>query len=380
MMINNSTSSIVVSEVNEEEVDLFSLAASTIRPSDPHRLFRLIKASSDSKLNWDAPGADGFKEIPHLDILGLRGIVLSIGGGFSLYNSEKQQNICSTVAIHPNKGRPVEGTYPIPALPYSPVKYGTTNTPDPLVELFNPQGSRMKSCVECVRSGEHVNTYVDSKGQQQVDQCGLGTNVLFYVKEIGVAKVKLRERKTEIIWTPLTDVVDEENNAIFKKPIIVRIAISRAMATSNIKAGSNKIQVPTLSNGGYVPEDYNGLSPFRARLFKSGLAQSDKVRNIIYTPIVELYSAQPLEAYKANVSQMTAAVPVFTLCKDKDKVAQTREWLQDAWKLYDEEIENGSSADLNTLVSMSDTSEPSQTTVSTQTPKDVASKLFGRDI
>lgn len=390
MMTNSLNNSIVVSNVETEEVDLFTLAASTVISSDPNRVFRLIKATSDSKLNWDAPGAEGFKEIPHLDILGLRGVVLSIGGGFILYNSESRQTICTTVAIHPNRGRSVEGSYPMPALPYSPVKYGTTNTPDPMVDLFNPQGSRMKSCAECVKAGENVNTYVDSKGQQQVNECSLSTNILFYVKELGIAKQKLRERKTEIVWTPITEILDEESNALFTKPIIVRISISRAMATSNIRAGSNKMQVPTIATGGYVPEDYTGLSGFRTKLFKSGLAQSDKVRNILYTPIVEMYSAQPLEAYRANMSQMTAAVPVFSLCKDKEKVAHTRTWLEEAWRLYDQELE-GSPSELNELISLStpDSTLESTPTSSeaipsnnpvTEDPKDVASQIFGRGL
>lgn len=343
---SNSTSAITkTTGINFEELATFEYAESgegsellnalqqnVYKPDYKMVAFRRMNATKNKTFQWNIPGTD-FREVQQ-DIIAFRGVIIEPRFGFFLFNSETKKGECSTVYAEHNSGLRLDDPMPLPVPVYSPQEYGKENTPAKDLTVWNPMGSRGKSCFECVSCGENIRHYLNSKGEPEKDDCGLSSQVIFYVTQFGFQKINVIKRTTELNWVNVVDVRDQEGNQQFDKPVILNISISRMPVTRPI---GPKLQVKTVGNGGVAPADSETLGKFLRNLLAEGrVVPLRGGKRVAYKAIVDLYAAQPTEAFP--LSPMTQCVPVFSVCQDPEMNDYLESTLRGAHMQYAAEL------------------------------------------
>lgn len=270
---------------------------------------RKVKATANTDIQWQDPTAEtDIKEVP-FEIQAVRGIMLSSAFGFMLYDDKENKVVCTTVSAEP-MGAKITKSQPMSRPIYSPVMYNTENTPATELKHWNPMGSRGEYCAECVFNKRHELIGDDGKPRT----CGLTSSVLFYVLAVGSRHFNRTSKEVSTRWTNLVD-VDAEGVKIFPKPVILDIQISRFGVMKSLTPG--KLMVKNVNSGGMAPEDAQTLRQFVESAENRGkvIAETRTGLNVI-NGIVEMYAAQPADAYTNSVSAMIKSIPVFSINED----------------------------------------------------------------
>jgi len=287
---------------------------------------RLTKLASNTTINWKTPGSD-FDELDK-PAHALKGVIVMTRYGLSLYDSEQNKGMCRTTKIEPNNLPSHVDPLPMPSPMYSPQAYDS-NPPEPSPELtrWNPYGSRGFSCVECVNTNRHVNTYVDKNGVPHTDTCGLNTMVLMCVYQIGYKKT-IPSKGVELIeWVNTQDIVDAEGNHPYAdEPLFVNLSISRMPVMKSI---GPKLSIKNASKGGYIPDNAQTLNTFmRESYTKGNVYPSGNL--LVNNMVVDMFLGTPVGDNKPP--ETIKSIPVF--CVDTSLQEDTTSLVRLAYSNY----------------------------------------------
>jgi hypothetical protein len=208
---------------------------------------------------------------------------------------------------------------------------------------MNPIGTRSGysiPCIECVKNGLNRQSYIDSKGKEQEDSCGLLTSVVVAVYEVGIAVAGASKKSAvNVKWTPINQLRDATGELITEEDcLLVNFKISQSAA-----AKSSRSLSPTLHPDAQDAKVWKDFVQYVLTNKQYNKPDPKAALKWAYFPfLMEIWAAKP----KEGSSQMVKSTPVFKVSDVEITGEQINGLTAHTQKTYlDEFVSNGGQLD-----------------------------------
>lgn len=327
-------SSLKVDQNKQLALDKLKAEEFRTMPDPDNVAFRVLTQSAQGStvFSWYRPGTT-YRELSE-DVVGLRGYIVKCRSGMFLWSKstdkdekgKKKPPVCSTTSAQVQDDV-VVSSYPFwyPSVYYAN-QYNTTNIPDEYLVESKAMGSRGQSCADCVANKQHI-----LEEDQTTSICGIQTQLLFYVTEIGVLQRKLSKNEVNLVWKKAGDFKDETGEQVLGDGFIVNMPISKSVLRK-------KVVVTKTAEGSIdIPEGGLPLTNFIRQKF----IKTDKVVFAEELPISPLWAEKVdliLGERTADFADSIKSIPLFftspVTMQELDKE------LQEVINLYQSTVEN----------------------------------------
>jgi len=256
------------------DIEKAAFGSTTLGKTNPTKIYRA------QTINWHNPNdEDKQQAIDTMVILGIKGFVLKAKDGYALYASDEMKaedenapaTICystqCTVGEYTYTGR---GSSPFPLSRWQTYGKGS-NSPTSHIKTLRLMGSRGQSCAECILNRNNI----EGTKQGRENNCKVTAGILFGVTHVA----KKNNKKAEgIEWVRITEVLDDDQNPYYTRPVIINIestpSVNGSGGDSRIYVeGLGAVGLATAGNGGdrFIPDDVKLFYPYWQELMSQNL-------------------------------------------------------------------------------------------------------------
>ena len=375
--------------------------------------------SNKKKQELAAAGQEPHEEVTSAAehyFVGVRGMIIKVQNGFSLYDPKTQLPLCQTTKlvdksviphnvivgdrpleiplkqIHKNKDNPNEVTQWLEQRPYLEL-YGSR----PPVGVEDPDNyvGEPRTCRSCITAGEH---YLGTKEQfadpnAQTPKCNGGGNILFVVFQVGIldSSAALKPGGTaKVRWVDVKDAMlqVERNGQLVQRnePFVLKVDGLGRSQLSSLGNGQYDLNVVQTGKNCYLPNGVMSWGDYFSKyLHAKNIGEVRKIalgNETVYPVVTEIYTGK---LFKPTPQAKNA--PVFYPVTDKEVIGRgenltTKDWLHAALAAYQFEValSNGAEAQAPQLPGENKSLSPAETVEAptTEEPEANLSKLKTR--